>query len=645
MPNKIDIYFDSGGANHLHYEDKDPISYIEITNSDQEYYQNGKIQLYDIADSISVGQTVMVKIDDVHQISGYVTRKQQTIDKGQKVLNIQVIGKTYDLWRFITDDDAIYTGTSGYVASSLIASYCDGISASEVPYYDGVNISEPLDLRNMIVGDALVELTKSDGFNFYVDNDDKLIYFRPDDLIDSITIEESDIISMSPIEEADDDLINDVLVLGDTTYNTVTNLSPNGEDRFVIPSGVLVAQQFVLEDTTLSAVDLYLNRTRGANMPNRLNIEIWGNTDKKIIYDNFDDYSNFVYSSNMIVSGSMLVLDKDNGSYETIGHMSSSTHTFDTKYMKIDLVNAEETDNIFISGTNDGGITWETLTDGDWIEFDSKSSDGSSIKIKYTSDGAFTPKISRYHLYVSDESNNHGTGGLPKSGTLVEWSDDIGVSVSDMPYPPSYTGWKEYSPPKLLFENELVGNKCWIILKHDTEPETKYWEYYYDDTFTYEGKIAHSWDKGVLWSTNATEEEVPNGNMKLKMGWKLGRITYRTFDDDSINTYGRHLKRITDSSITNLAAAQLRGDFEVSSSKDISKKGTLVINGNSTVNLGYKVHSELHNFDIDEYWIIRSYIQRIDKNGFTTTINYGKQPFDLVHKLAMLENIIEQGET
>ena len=75
--------------------------------------------------------------------------------------------------------------------------------------------------------------------------------------------------------------------------------------------------------------------------------------------------------------------------------------------------------------------------------------------------------------------------------------------------------------------------------------------------------------------------------------------------------------------------------------ESVPKKGTITIDGITDISTDYRFSANLVNFDINELWEVRSYTQKIDKDGFTTTINYGKQPFDLAKTVAKLERKVE----
>ena len=124
--------------------------------------------------------------------------------------------------------------------------------------------------------------------------------------------------------------------------------------------------------------------------------------------------------------------------------------------------------------------------------------------------------------------------------------------------------------------------------------------------------------------------------MSFKLGWKQGEITATSSNQASIDLYGRHFKKITDSNITTFEEANTRASLGASGSS-IPKKGTLTINGTTDIGLDYQLSGSLTNFGINEKMDIVNYTQIIDSRGFLTKITYGKVSFDIARKLAELE--------
>jgi hypothetical protein len=240
-------------------------------------------------------------------------------------------------------------------------------------------------------------------------------------------------------------------------------------------------------------------------------------------------------------------------------------------------------------------------------------------------------------------------GGLPKSGTKIEYSDNIWFESSDIIYPPSYSSYQSYTFPKLkddFGEDFSTNNYYWLVL-YNYRDSDKYFKFYYDPNITYtDGLIAYSWGSnfgtGYRWSSSETLPTiVPNGSMIMDIGWREEDIKAIATNEESITKYGRHQKIINDSTITSYADALARAEAEVYGMEEIPRKGSITIEGQTGIKTSYKISSNLTNIGLGGLWEIVSYTQNIDKNGFTTTLNYGKQPFDITKRISDLETKVE----
>ena len=100
------------------------------------------------------------------------------------------------------------------------------------------------------------------------------------------------------------EIINAKVLSSDSEFD-ISSTYPSSS---AFPSGVLVAQQFLIEDNILSAVKAYLHRTTGDDAPTPLSFEIWGNAAKELFNDDFDDWTYLGPSSNVMIEGSKLML-------------------------------------------------------------------------------------------------------------------------------------------------------------------------------------------------------------------------------------------------------------------------------------------------------------------------------------------------
>lgn len=241
------------------------VAHCEISRANQEYYQHGAISIHRISttdkDKFKINSTIKVEIDTTQIFSGYINRIQLNLT-GTIQLSLQCVGKTYDLWRYRTPETITYTNTyTGTVASSLVANYCPNVSAPSSLIETNTSTIEEITFENEYIGDCLARLIGLDGYKFFVNDDGYLNYYAPI-ATPQFTITSADIQSMSPYEESDDYIYNDVLVRGKQTYKYYTGDSTI-PTNFINLSGanVKLAQRIVAPTNKLSSVKMYLDGT------------------------------------------------------------------------------------------------------------------------------------------------------------------------------------------------------------------------------------------------------------------------------------------------------------------------------------------------------------------------------------------------
>ena len=271
------IIFNSGQADEFTLSKGSNVANIQITNSDQSYYQNANLTLFGLSDtqedSLRINSKVHIKINEQTEFDGYVSRIQKSI-AGKRVFDLQCVGRTYDLWRFKTSSDTAYSNKyTGYIVSSLVATYCSGdglyIQPPDVSPDTGVAIKY-VEFSDMKVGDCIARMAQMDGYAFYVDSDGQLQYYEPTEE-SQFTVGESDIIDMTPIDESDDSLKNDILILGSTEYEVSSAKTGLTGYIPISTSTKYVAQRVYMPDylhkDILSSIKVYTNRTTGEDSP------------------------------------------------------------------------------------------------------------------------------------------------------------------------------------------------------------------------------------------------------------------------------------------------------------------------------------------------------------------------------------------
>jgi len=287
MVSTYSVIFNSGQGTQFEYEPGGNVDYFTITNSDQSYYQNASLRIHNLSTDnegyLDLNNTLKIYIDNELEFDGYVNRIQKSLE-GVRVYDIQAIGRTYDLWRFITSSNTKYNSKySSYIVSSLVHDYCSGngvyISPPKIGSTLGSYINE-ITFSDMEIGSCIGRMAQMDGYSFFVDSDKVLNYYQPK-LSPQFTVDESDVIEMSPHEKSDDSMRNSILVIGSVEYEKYSEntespdgyyyISGHNKSDGAISDATYIAQRMKIPNNLhfdrLSSVKLYVDRSSGDNTP------------------------------------------------------------------------------------------------------------------------------------------------------------------------------------------------------------------------------------------------------------------------------------------------------------------------------------------------------------------------------------------
>ena len=284
MVSTYSVIFNSGQGTQFKYETGDNVDFFTITNSDQSYYQNASLRIHDLSTSnennLDLNSTLRIYVDDSLEFDGYINRIQKSI-LGKRVYDLQGIGRTYDLWRFKTSSITKFTNKyTSYIVSSLVKTYCSSNGVEVYPHKMGGTSGSYISyvtFPDMEIGSCIGRMSQMDGYNFFVDSDKTLNYYEPTKN-PQFTIEESDVIEMSPHERSDDSMKNSVLVLGYEEYEKYSEWTISPDGYFYISGtkeggtdGKYIAQKIKIPTDIhldrLSSIKIYADRSTGDNTP------------------------------------------------------------------------------------------------------------------------------------------------------------------------------------------------------------------------------------------------------------------------------------------------------------------------------------------------------------------------------------------
>ena len=270
------ITFNEGTADEVVLtESSNKVTNIKISAREESFIKNAEIIFNDTGSDwqkITVGDPVKIEINSTVVFSGTVNIKRRKWI-GAKKIYIQAIGNTAKLWKYRTDRHKVYEDQyTSDIVKDLISTYCSGITTNNVPSGAG-KLIEKIEFDALAVGDAIKKLTEFDNYYFFVDENNDLHYYQPSDT-SQFTLNESDILSISWIEENLSNLVNDAIVFGIKVFENETIYDEGTATYKLDSSSKRIAMRFKAESDILSGVKAYVDRTVGANSPGYLHADI-----------------------------------------------------------------------------------------------------------------------------------------------------------------------------------------------------------------------------------------------------------------------------------------------------------------------------------------------------------------------------------
>jgi len=270
------ITFNEGTADEVVLtESSNKVTNIKISAREESFIKNAEIIFNDTGSDwqkITVGDPIKIEINSTVVFSGTVNIKRRKWI-GAKKIYIQAIGNTAKLWKYRTDRHKVYEDQyTSDIVKDLISTYCSGITTNNTPSGVGTQI-EKIEFDALAVGDAIKKLTEFDNYYFFVDENDDLHYYQPSNT-SQFTLNESDILSISWIEENLSNLVNDGIVFGIKVFENETIYDEGTTTYKLDSSSKRIAARFKAESDILSGIKAYVNRTTGANTPGYLHADI-----------------------------------------------------------------------------------------------------------------------------------------------------------------------------------------------------------------------------------------------------------------------------------------------------------------------------------------------------------------------------------
>jgi len=143
--------------------------------------------------------------------------------------------------------------------------------------------------------------------------------------------------------------------------------------------------------------------------------------------------------------------------------------------------------------------------------------------------------------------------------------------------------------------------------------------------------IATSTDSGSTWTVDYSKV------LRHRLYWNYGTVSAHVSSASSIEKYGAHPYKLTDSSIGSVEEATEVANRILSKYAEPEYTGKIVIDGRLGIDISKPFTINSTKLPAGQCYIA-NYTQSLDKNGFVTIINFGNEPYDVAKRIAKLEN-------
>lgn len=144
-------------------------------------------------------------------------------------------------------------------------------------------------------------------------------------------------------------------------------------------------------------------------------------------------------------------------------------------------------------------------------------------------------------------------------------------------------------------------------------------------------------DYSCLSTDGGTSWDIVPYTFSTGFGWNEHQLRSEYVSNESIAQYGRHLTRYTESLLTKQEDVDNYAKTLIEQFSGLKYKGNITIDGRTDIDIDKRITLDLINMGISSTVDINSYVHTIDGNGFTTSIQFGPEPYNLASKVAKLE--------
>ncbi|MEM2508705.1 MAG: hypothetical protein QW673_00685 [Candidatus Thermoplasmatota archaeon] len=622
---------------------------LNIKISRNATYQTASLKIKDKGidwESLDIGKRVQILINGVEEFRGYIKEIERTRENNCLTLNVLCAGLTYDLYRYITDEEKTFPAgkTTGEIAAELYTTYIapNETWTNNITTATGVTFDKEAIFDQWKLGDCFEYLVNADGYIFFVDwdstnNRKRINYLLPQE--PATPLKFSDDISDNPDRlilnasvNFNDEIKNYVILKGNKNFKYILKQENGGAFVFGVMPGYFykVAQVFKAPQyTKLSAVKIKGCKQKAE--ADYLQIKIYKAlyniaTDATITanktptsgsLENIKDNNNSTFASFNLAAGETLEIKLDFGISKDIAYTYVGLGDFAD--LDVDVLYSQNDSTYYEFASNISSSSFQkktTFTSARYWKLKITNNASSSKTVTVYSFATFARGFSndRWCVGMDTKSEGEAFGTLPTSTSeeFARWS-----------------GWIFFDKPV-----ELEANSYYVL-------SVEYHKNIDDVHYILEASTdAYSDGKILRFSRSLNDWNLENlaYDLTFQLGFNYENISAKAENISSQATYGKIVTKITNPFLISQVIAEkianyLANTFSMPSCKinievegvnglDLSKKVKIYLRSlsksNDLVNKYVEIISYEHEILPGQRW--RTYLELGDPQSSFTSI-------------------------
>lgn len=634
------------------------VTKLNIRNTAMQEYQIAKFELKDTGTDwkdLAIDKKVIINIDGVEEFRGYIRNLQRFYD-GCIKLKVFCAGLTYDLYRYVTDEEKEYatttTMTTGEIVEALIDDYImpNETWTKNIDTATGINVEAPdgIIFDEWKIGDCLAHLSQMDGRKFFVDWDatnsrKRINYILPSTPASPLVFSDDeadspDRLILRAYYEESDEIKNYVIVEGGKNFNKKREYYSGTESvAYVIynPSTNSWSSHgtfFRAEgNDTLDAIDVKTKtniheaefiakvyKSCYNISPSVTSISTNDANATNLLYMKDEDLNTYCEHPSIA----------DGVTYEDTLSWSTLQQNLRGFYLKCERNGVDITVQKSTDGTTFTDVT--TITTDKTMYFFDTDQEAIKWKLKLTNNTGSTQSVKIYEFCVWKAGYNSSRFNM------ADLKNDMNSVALVKPVEDGWTGWCYFSPSIELTQNEYYA----VFLYPNSTKSFFLSPYCYLKTSS----------AGTYSSFSLADDDTyshSSYNLMIKFGFNYKDVRGFSTNTTSITNYGQHPYVFRNLLIKSYEMAQAIAEFLSSYYSSPNNYCEIEVEGINDLNLYDKVKVYLHSLDnsgdlLGTEFEIAAYEHEIIANRWRTILQLGKPKWKVYEVIGRLRKGIQE---